>query len=91
MFIPDPHSPQRIWVFWTHKTETKFSQKLNPWSRIQGVKKHRIPDPDLGPATLVTTNKMAGGGSRFLERSSGTAGLGPLYICAKIDLFQRTG
>ncbi len=34
---------------------------------------------------------MAGGGSRFLEKSSGTAVLGPLCICAKIGLFYRTG
>jgi hypothetical protein len=85
IFIPDPGS--RI-------LDLDFSP---PGSRVlilipdPGVKKHRILDPDLGPQKLGTTNKMTGGGSRFLEKSSGTAVLGPLYICAKIGLFQRTG
>ncbi len=51
--IPDP-DPQRILVFLTQKTDTKFSQirsvmfimDLVSGSQIQGSQRHRIPDPD---------------------------------------------
>jgi hypothetical protein len=82
MFIPDPG--YWIWIFLLLVPDPV----PDPGSRGK-----KAPDPgyESKSATLVTTNKMAGGGSRFLEKSSGTAVLGPLYICAKIELFQRTG
>jgi hypothetical protein len=34
-------------------SEIRDPEKIPPGSRILGVKKHRIPDPGSGPATLV--------------------------------------
>jgi hypothetical protein len=49
---------QRIIELFTQKIVTKLSKiwVWDPGSRIQGSKRHRIPDPGSGSATLRNTS-----------------------------------
>ncbi len=51
--------PSKIWV-WDPGSEIRDLEKTYSGSRIQGSKRHRIPDPGSGSETLVEGLEQAG-------------------------------
>jgi hypothetical protein len=47
----------KIWV-WDPGSEIRDPEKTYSGSRIQGSKRHRIPDPGSGSATLLVTSTV---------------------------------
>jgi hypothetical protein len=74
-WIPDPHQIFRYfnpnnWFLRSRKDDPGCSSRILPGSRIQGSKRHRIPDPDpqlCSPLSKKSTHK---GGLTVLRRRS---------------------